>query len=594
MTQLIDRATIDFLLFDLFQAEALCDTGLYDHHDRTSLNAALDLAQSLSQDHLWPHAALSDIQEPELVDGEVRILPDAKAALGHLREAGFFAAHAGLDHGGMQLPVVINHACNGMMKGANPATHAYMSLTRAAGNLLSVHGSEMQKRLFLGPMLEGRFFGTMCLSEPDAGSSLSDLRTRAHPRVDGAYEITGTKMWISGGDHDAAENIVHLVLARLPGQPPGVRGISLFAVPKYHVNEDGKVGGRNGVTVAGLNHKMGYRGTSNCLLNFGDDAPAIGTLVGHQNEGLAAMFHMMNEARISVGIGGAMLASVAYRYALGYAQERRQGRRLDTRDPNTPQVHLVDHPDVRRMLLRQKALSEGGLALCLYAGTLVDRRRLSTDPQDAERLDRLLDLLTPVVKAWPSEFGLEANRDAIQVLGGYGYTRDFPVERLYRDNRLNMIHEGTNGIQALDLLGRKVLGSGRGNLDILFAEVDHTVAGITSDNMLAPMRKRLDAFEKQIAQAATVIDANIDTAGKVRALGNATPFLNAFGHFVVAWLWLRSANASQRADVDAAFADGKRTACKYFFDYELPQAQAWLQTACTDASFLDTVTPASL
>ena len=594
MTQLIDRKTIDFFLFDLFEAGALCDAGLYDHHDRTTLTAALDLAQTLSEEHLWPHAALSDAQEPELVDGEVRILPEAKAALDQLRQAGFFAAHAGTYEGGMQLPVVVNHACNGMMKGTNPATHAYMALTRAAGNLLAVHGTEAQKRQYLGPMLEGRFFGTMCLSEPDAGSSLSDLRTRAEPCGDGTYQITGTKMWISGGDHDAAENIVHLVLARLPDQPAGVKGISLFAVPKLLVGEGSQQTVQNGVSVAGLNHKMGYRGTSNCLLNFSETTPAIGTMVGQPNEGLAAMFHMMNEARISVGIGGAMLASVAYRYALGYAQDRRQGRRLDNRDPMSPQVHLVDHLDVRRMLLRQKALSEGGLALCLYAGTLVDRRRLSTDAEDGARLDRLLDLLTPVVKAWPSEFGLEANRDAIQVLGGYGYTRDFPVERLYRDNRLNMIHEGTNGIQALDLLGRKVLGPGRGNLDLLFAEMEHTLADVRLCGTLTAMCTRLDAFENHIAQAAAVIEANMDTAGKVRALGNATPFLNAFGHFVVAWLLLRSAYAAQQADVDADFADGKRAACQYFFDYELPQAEVWLRTACRDASFLDSVTVASL
>ncbi len=594
MTHLIDRDTIDFLLFDLFKAEALCDDGLYDHHDRTSLNAALDLAQTLSEQHLWPHAALSDIQEPELVEGQVRILPEAKAALQQLRDAGFFAAHASLDQGGMQLPVVINHACNGMMKGTNPATHAYMSLTRAAGNLLSVHGTDEQKRHYLEPMLEGRFLGTMCLSEPDAGSSLSDLRTRAEPRDDGNYEITGTKMWISGGDHDAAENIVHLVLARLPDQPAGVKGISLFAVPKYLVGDDGKTGPRNGVSVAGLNHKMGYRGTSNCLLAFGEDTPAIGTLVGRVNEGLAAMFHMMNEARISVGIGGAMLASVAYRFALGYAQERRQGRRLDNRDPASPQVHLVDHLDVRRLLLRQKALSEGGLALCLYAGTLVDRRRLSSDLDDSERLDTLLDLLTPVVKAWPSEFGLDANRDAIQVLGGYGYTRDFPVERMYRDNRLNMIHEGTNGIQALDLLGRKVLGRGRGNLDILFSEIEQTLADAATDSTLSSLCDRLADFQKQIAQTANTVEANMELAGKVRALGNASPFLNAFGHFVVAWLWLRSAQAAKMAGVDETFAKGKHAACQYFFDYELPQAEVWLQTARTDASFLDNVTPASL
>ena len=232
MTGLIDRATLDFFLFDLFDADALCDQGLYEDHDSTSLNAVLDLAQDISENHLWPHAALSDTREPQLVEGDVRILPEAKAALNVLREAGFFSAHAPFDQGGMQLPVVINHACNGMMKGANVSTHAYMSLTRAAGNLLAAHGSDLQKSLYLKPMLEGRFFGTMCLSEPDAGSSLSDLRTRATRLKDGTYALTGTKMWISGGDHDAAENIVHLVLARLPEAPLGVHGISLFCGAK--------------------------------------------------------------------------------------------------------------------------------------------------------------------------------------------------------------------------------------------------------------------------------------------------------------------------------------------------------------------------
>jgi butyryl-CoA dehydrogenase len=587
MTSLIDRTTIDFLLFDVFDAEALCIQGLYEEHDRTSLNAVLDLAQSISENHLWTHAVLSDTQEPALVDGEVHILPEAKEALGVLREAGFFSAHASFDRGGMQLPVVINHACNGMMKGTNVGTHAYMSLTRAAGNLLAAHGTDDQKRRYLNPMLEGRFFGTMCLSEPDAGSSLSDLRTRATPQANGTYTITGTKMWISGGDHDAAENIVHLVLARLPDAPLGVRGISLFAVPKYLVEDDGRIGARNGVSVGGLNHKMGYRGTSNCLLAFGEDTPAIGTLVGTQNNGLATMFHMMNEARISVGIGGAMLASVAYRYALNYAKERRQGRTLDERDPATPQVHLVDHLDVRRMLLRQKALSEGGIALCLYAGMLVDRRRLSSDAAESAQLDALLDLLTPVVKAWPSQFGLEANCDAIQVLGGYGYSREFPVERLYRDNRLNMIHEGTNGIQALDLLGRKVLGRGCANLSVFFDEVDRTTAGLHGDQTLGPLCAQLSMVKEQVEETAQAVDAHVAAVGKTRALGNASAFLSAFGHYAVAWLWLRTAHAAGAAQVDDTFREGKLAACRYFFEYELPQTEVWLRTARTEAQLLD-------
>jgi butyryl-CoA dehydrogenase len=494
----------------------------------------------------------------------------------------------------MQLPVVVNHACNGMMKGANVGTHSYMSLTRAAGNLLAAHGTEAQKRKYLVPMLEGRFFGTMCLSEPDAGSSLSDLRTRAVPRADGTYAISGTKMWISGGDHDAADNIVHLVLARLPDAPLGVRGISLFAVPKYLVNDDGSIGARNGVEVAGLNHKMGYRGTSNCLLAFGENTPAIGTLVGQEHNGLAAMFHMMNEARISVGLGGAMLASVAYRFALNYAKERRQGRRLEHRDPASPQVHLIEHLDVRRMLLRQKALSEGGIALCLYAGTLVDRARLADTEEGRAHLDALLDLLTPVVKAWPSEFGLAANQDAIQVLGGYGYSREFPVERLYRDNRLNMIHEGTNGIQALDLLGRKVLGRGGANLSTFFEEVQRTIAPMQADESLGPLCQNLCRVMKQIEETAQEVEANMERVGKSRGLGNASAFLNAFGHFVVAWLWLRAAKAARAVKGDASFQAGKLAACQYFFDYELPQAEVWLRTAARDAAVLDDLDLAGL
>jgi len=586
MSSIIDRQTIDFLLFDVFGVSDLCGQGRYEDHDRTSLTAVLDLAQKLSEETLWPHATLSDTQEPELCEGEVRILPQARAALGVLSRAGFFSAHADFDAGGMQLPVTINHACNGMMKAANVSTHAYMSLTRAAGNLLYAHGTETQKRLFLQPMLEGRFFGTMCLSEPDAGSSLADIRTRAALRDDRTYAISGSKMWISGGDHDAAENIVHLVLARLPDAPAGVRGISLFAVPKVLVNDDGSLGERNGIAVAGLNHKMGYRGTSNCLLAFGETTPAIGTLVGKENEGLAAMFHMMNEARISVGIGGAMLASAGYRFSLNYAKERRQGRSLSMRDPQTPPVALIRHPDVRRMLLRQKAFSEGGIALCLFAGVLVDRRTVTQDDEERARLDALLDLLTPVVKAWPSEFGLEANREAIQILGGYGYSREFPVERLYRDNRLNMIHEGTNGIQALDLLGRKVLGKTSVGMNLLFEEIRQTLSSARQRPELHDNCATLERMLDEVKNATVLIGARVEAEGKDRALAHASPFLNAFGHMIVAWLWLRVADAAigvrAKYEENRGFLEGKLAACRYFYDHELPVAEAWLSVSYID------------
>ena len=586
MTGILDRKTIDFILFDVLSIEQRCGAGRYEDHDQESLHAVLDLAEKISEDELWPHVALGDANEPQLVDGQARILPEAKEALGKLREAGFFAAHADYELGGMQLPVSVNHACNGMMKGANVSTHAYMSLTRAAGNLLKVHGTDWQKRIYMEPMLEGRFFGTMCLSEPDAGSSLADIRTRAKDMGDGVYHLTGSKMWISGGDQDAAENIVHLVLARLPDAPPGVRGISLFAVPKYLVNDDGTLGARNGVVTAGLNHKMGYRGTTNCLLSLGDPAPAIGTLVGEENHGLATMFHMMNEARIGVGIGAAMLGSVGYRYSLNYAQERRQGRTLSNRDPNSKPVLLIEHADVRRMLLRQKALSEGAIALCLYAGDLVDRSVVTKDPQEKERLAALLDLLTPVVKAWPSEFGLDANREAIQILGGYGYTREFPVERLYRDNRLNMIHEGTNGIQALDLLGRKIIGSGMRNLDIFREEIASTLTNARTRADLKPHCDRLDQMFADLTATAETVSATMKSASKDQALAHASVYLNAFGHFVVAWLWVRMASTASEMQTDKNFMQGKTTACAFFMQHELPQAQAWLKIAGDDTSLL--------
>ncbi|OED48989.1 acyl-CoA dehydrogenase [Rhodobacteraceae bacterium (ex Bugula neritina AB1)] len=592
MTSILDRKTIDFILFDMLSVEQQCGAGRYQDHDRQSLDAVLDLAQKLSEDELWPHAALSDTREPQLVEGQARILPEAKDALAKLREAGFFAAHADYELGGMQLPVSVNHACNGMMKGANVSTHAYMSLTRAAGNLLKAHGTDWQKWVYMEPMLEGRFFGTMCLSEPDAGSSLADIRTRAKNMGDGTYHLTGSKMWISGGDQDVSENIVHLVLARLPDAPPGVRGISLFAVPKYLVNEDGSLGARNGVVTAGLNHKMGYRGTTNCLLSLGDPAPAIGTLVGKENHGLATMFHMMNEARIGVGIGAAMLGSVGYRYSLNYAQERRQGRTLSNRDPLSKPVLLIEHADVRRMLLRQKALSEGAIALCLYAGDLVDRSILTDDPAEKERLAALLDLLTPVVKSWPSEFGLDANREAIQILGGYGYTREFPVERLYRDNRLNMIHEGTNGIQALDLLGRKIIGNGMKSLDIFRQEVATTLAEARDQDALKPHCARLEQMLSDLTKTAESVAETMQSASKDQALAHASAYLNAFGHFVVAWLWVRMAStaALQPASRDEAFLTGKKTACAFFLQHELPQAQAWLEIAGADTSLLANAT----
>lgn len=339
---------------------------------------------------------------------------------------------------------------------ANVGTASYPFLTIGNANLLLAHGSAEQVDTYVRPMVEGRFFGTMCLSEPQAGSSLADVTTRAEPQDDDSYRLFGNKMWISAGDHELSQNIVHLVLARITGAPAGVKGLSLFVVPKYLVSADGSIGERNDVALAGLNHTMGYRGTTNALLNFGEGfaspagAPgAVGFLVGQPHQGLASMFPMMNEARIGVGLGAAALGYTGYLRAVDYARSRPQGRSLDDKDPTTEQVPIIEHTDVRRMLLAQKAYVEGALALELYCSRLLDEQLTAATAEDRDRALLLLDVLTPIAKSWPSPWCLEANSLAIQVHGGYGYTRGFAVEQLYRDNRLNPIHEGTHGIQAV-------------------------------------------------------------------------------------------------------------------------------------------------
>ncbi|MQA63574.1 MAG: acyl-CoA dehydrogenase, partial [Actinophytocola sp.] len=441
-------------------------------------------------------------------------------------------------------------------------------------NLLLTYGSEQQIDAYVRPMIEGRFFGTMCLSEPQAGSSLADITTRAEPQPDGTYRLFGNKMWISGGDHDLSENIVHLVLAKIPGGPAGVKGISLFLVPKFLVDADGVVGERNDVVLAGLNHKMGYRGTTNTMLNFGEGkhqplgAPgAVGYLVGERNQGLSAMFHMMNEARIGVGSGAMALGYTGYLKSLAYARERPQGRPLAGKDPAAPQVPIIEHADVRRMLLAQKSYVEGALALTLYCGRLVDEERTAASEPERARAHLLLDTLTPIAKSWSSQWCLEANNLAIQVLGGYGYTREYDVEQHYRDNRLNPIHEGTHGIQGLDLLGRKVVMNDGAGLQALSAAIGATIAQATeAGGELAEFGAHLRASIERVGAVTMALWQPGDVEG---ALANASVYLEAVGHIVVAWIWLEQALAAEGKVGE--FYDGKRQAARYFFRWELPK-----------------------
>ena len=570
---LIDPRDLSFLLYDWLKLESLCERPRYEAHSREIFDQVLDTAVQIATEKFQPHAAKLD-QQPPSWDGErVHLIPEVKEAFDAFAEAGFMAVSFDEDHGGMQLPYIVSQATMAIFYAANTASAAYPLLTMAAANLIAHHGNAEQKATWLAPMLEGRFTGTMCLSETQAGSSLGDLRSQATPQADGTYRLTGDKMWISAAEHDLAENIVHLVLARTPGAPPGVKGISLFLVPKHLEG-----GARNGVEISGLNHKMGYRGTVNTVLHFQD---AVAYRIGEENQGLSFMFHMMNEARVGVGLGAAMLGYAGYLYSLDYAKQRPQGRPLTQRDPTSPPVMIIEHADVRRMLLAQKAYVEGGLALSLFCARLVDDEK--TLPTEEARQDAklLLDLLTPIAKAWPSDWCLEANKLAIQVLGGYGYTQEYPVERYYRDNRLNPIHEGTNGIQGLDLLGRKVRTADGRALQLLLERVQAAIAAAWDVPAVSDSAAALgEAVGK--ATAATTACMGAAMEGDVeRALGNASVYLDLLGHTVVGWLWLEQATlAAARLEAgvgDADFHRGKIQACRYFARWELPKTGPWAQ-----------------
>jgi len=572
---LIPRRDLDFQLYEVLDCAALARLARHSAHDREVFDGVLDAAYRIAAERFAPFAATCDREEPRIVDGRAWTIPETRVALAAYNEAAFTAATFDLEDGGLQLPIAIAKACTAVFSSANVAFHSYAALTAGAADLLVSFGSPDQRRRFVRPMLAGRFTGTMCLSEPDAGSSLADLRCQARPHDDGHYRLTGTKMWISGGDHDLAETIVHLVLAKLPGAPPGVRGISLFAVPRERVREDGSVGESNDVRLVGLNHKMGWRGTTNAVLSFGEHGECRAEIVGEPHHGLEYMFQMMNAARIGVGTNAVALGYAAYGDALAYARERRQGRLPGSKDPGSPPVAIQRHGDVRRMLLAQKSWVEGGLALVLYCARLADEERCAAGDPERAKIRRLLELLTPIAKSWPSEYCLEANKLAIQVHGGYGYTRDFPVERLYRDNRLNHIHEGTHGIHGLDLLGRKVVAQDGAALKDLFGRMAETIGSTRSSALLAPYAEALEASVADAAGTTTRIARSLQDNPEL-ALANATLYLDSLGHIVVAWRWLVQAQAAERAQADATgserdFYAGKLAACRYFFRYELPR-----------------------
>lgn len=577
-SKLLHGRELQFLLHEFIDLQALLATERFQDHDVETIESIVEAGSTLAEEVFYDANPIGDREAPTYdADADAVVHPAAVVdAQKQYAEGGFIGMTLEQDKGGLGLPVCAAALANLPFSVANTGLMSYHGVTNGSITLLAAHGSPEQQATWLPKLTSGEAYGTMCLSESHAGSSLTDLRTSAAPNGDGSYAIKGNKMWITGGDQGLSENIVHFVLAKLPGAPPGVKGISLFLVPK--VLESGE---RNDVYLGGMNHKMGQIASVNAgELLFGDrTGAATGYLVGEPHEGLKCMFVMMNELRVGVGMGAAASGVAGYTAALRYARDRAQGRPLTSKDPAAPMVPIVQHADVKRMLLAARAYSEGGVALSLYGAELIDKMAACEDAAAKQELHLVLELLIPMIKSWPSEWGLEANRLAIQVHGGAGYTTDFIVEQLYRDARVNSIYEGTTGIQSLDLLGRKVPMAGGAALAALAARVAADAEAAAAHAELRPAAAALGAALEAFGKTTETL-VGVAAAGDVDTfLANSNEYLTAAGHLVVAWMWLKqgtiaSAALEAGAGDDDAFYRGKLHTMSWFFAHELPKVHA--------------------
>lgn len=592
-TSLLNDRDFTFMLYELFDTESLLTRTRYQDHDRQTFNEVINTAKNIAVNEFLPIRQKLDTHQPTFDGKRVHHIPELKPALDIMNESGLSSSTADYEYNGMQLPPIVASVANAYLSVAGGLATGYSMLTTANANLLQAHASQELIDTWVKPMREGRFSGTMAMTEPGSGSGLADLTTKAIKNDDGSYRVTGSKIFISGGDHNLSENIVHLVLARLQGAPKGVKGISLFVVPKYLVNADGSIGDDNEVALAGLFHKMGGRAQTSTALSFGEKNGSVAYLVGEENQGLKYMFHMMNEARVMVGSGAAFLASAGYAYSVEYAKNRPQGRLPSCKDPHSPMVNIIEHADVKRMLLAQKAYAEGAMSLVLYGSQLSDDEKTAESQEAREYAHTLLDFLTPMIKTWPSEYGPKANDFAIQVLGGHGYINEHPVEMFYRDNRLNPIHEGTTCIQSLDLLARKVPMNKMAGYRAVLKEIQSTIS-------IASEHESLQAYADSLALAVGTLKLTTDsllmsmsTKNIDLVLANSVKYLELFGHVVIAWLWLKQGIVSAKAlaeqphQEDVYFYKGKLQAMQYFYRFELPQIDVWskLLTSTDDTSY---------
>ncbi len=597
-TTYFSKRNLHFLLHEVFKAEELTKYDYFSAHDQETFNLVLDSATYIADTLMHPYLKEVDKNQPVLKNGQITVHPKIREYLKAMGEAGLIGAGFSFEHGGQQLPEMISSCVGFILMAANNGM-MYTGLTSGAAHLITSFGSPELVESYVPQLLNGTWQGTMALTEPQAGSSLSDVTTSATLQSDGSYTIKGQKVFISAGDHDAVDNIVHLMLARIDGAPKGTKGISLFVVPKYRLSEQGNPMD-NDVISTGVYHKMGQKGVPAMHLTMGTMDNTIGYLVGEPNQGLSYMFQMMNEARIGVGMTAAGIATAAYYAALQYARERPQSRRLNEKNQlNAPQTAIINHPDVRRMLLFQKSVTEGSLSLLLEAARLYDISQVA-EGEEKENAFLLLDLLMPVAKSYPSEMGVQSVSQSMQTFGGYGFTEDFPVEQLYRDIRITPIYEGTTGIQAQDLLGRKMTMKGGKAPQLLFAEIGRTIAEASTFDELKPYADKLADELKRTQEVLTSLLPHAQQGDIERYLSDATLFLELFGIVLVAWQWLKQALVAKQALVtknpqgdELAFYEGKIHTMKFFFHYEVPKTLGLAQRL-TDPEVLTIVTEKEL
>jgi butyryl-CoA dehydrogenase len=579
MAKEYDRRNLDFILKEVFAYGNLCNYPYYADYTPDMFDMVLDQAEAIAERHLRPIFVEGDRKQAELVGDTVQVLPQIEAYLKEMGESGMIGATFPFDQGGQQLPTIVGGANEFIRGAANNSVVMFSGLSNGASHLITAFGSQDLQDRFVPKMLSGKWTGTMCLTEPQAGSSLNDVSTSASPLVDGSYSIKGQKIFISGGDNQFAENIIHLVLARIDGAPKGTKGISLFVVPKRLENASGQLQS-NFVKSIGVFHKMGQKATPALHLSFGDDGQSVGYLVGEPNKGLMYMFQMMNEARLGVGLGGAYISSAAYHFSKQYASERSQGRLLTNKDPETPPTLIKNHPDVQRMLYFQKAIVEGSMGL-LFQCYLWDDMARCVAGEEKENYELLLNLMTPVAKTYPAEKGIESVNQGLQVLGGYGYTEDFPLEQMARDMRIFSIYEGTTGIHGLTLLGREIPSNNGKALKILSKMIMDDVEKAKEITGLEKYAHRLQSEIENLGKV-TMHKLGIAASGKTDVfLADATLYMELFGLNMVAWQWLKQGmvasaqlqSSSSHAE-DKVFYEDKIHTMKFFYHYEVPKAKA--------------------